>query len=220
MKEKLKCYYDTFRGPPNYTPFDEKFNELHFLKYRTKMHVKKLNSLKYNYVEWFSKKCQSFLDCVKLTQILAAKLVPNDIENMQDFKKIHDMSRRFPRNGTPRDSNPAKMDDFSMFWQEMVTLKEETDDLYESLCRYCDSVTRLRQPSIKPEIDRLKAQLDEAYSEDYKFTDLKNERENLFVYKVAPYDYRYHGLLGYIPYLLTLTLKLTTWLSKIHLEKE
>lgn len=209
-----------YSGPPNYTPFDESMIELDFIKVRTKAQIKKLNSLKFRYIEWFTKKCKSFLECIKLTQILAVKLIPGDIETMKDFKKIHDMSRRFPRNGTPRDSNPAKMDEFFMFWLEMTDLKEETDDIYNGLCKYCEKVTRLRQPSIKVEIDRLKAVLDEAFSEDFVFTDVKNERENLFVYKVAPTDHRYHGIMGYIPHLLTVSVKMLTWVTKVHLEKE
>lgn len=213
-------YVFLFSGPPNYTPFDESMIELDFIKVRTKAQIKKLNSLKFRYIEWFTKKCKSFLECIKLTQILAVKLIPGDIETMKDFKKIHDMSRRFPRNGTPRDSNPAKMDEFFMFWLEMTDLKEETDDIYNGLCKYCEKVTRLRQPSIKVEIDRLKAVLDEAFSEDFVFTDVKNERENLFVYKVAPTDHRYHGIMGYIPHLLTISVKMLTWVTKVHLEKE
>lgn len=171
-------------------------------------------------MDWFTRKCQSFLDGIKLTQILANKLVPTDIETIKDFKRVHDMSRRFPKNGTPRDTNPAKMDDFYMFWLTMVDLKEETDELYQSLCKYCDSVTRLRQPAVKREIDRLKELLDEAYSEEFVFTDVKNERDNLFVYKVATFDHKYHGILGYIPFLMTLSIRMLAWFGKVHLEKE
>ncbi|XP_045204359.1 uncharacterized protein LOC123557140 isoform X1 [Mercenaria mercenaria] len=220
MNTSMDLTYRDYFGPPNYTPFDESMIELDFIKVRTKSQIKKLNSLKIRYMEWFTRKCKSFLDGIKLTQILAAKIVPNDIQTMKDFKKIQDMSRRFPRNGTPRDSNPAKMDEFSMFWAEMLDLKEETDDLYEALCKYCEGVTRLRQPSIKVEIDRLKVILDEGFSEDFVFTDVKNERDNLFVYKVAPTDHQYHGIMGYIPYLLTVSKKLLAWVTKVHLEKE
>lgn len=207
-------------GPPKMTPFDEKMVELDFLKYETKAHMKKLNSCRFRYREWFYKKCQSFLDAVKLTQIVAAKMIPAEIKTMVDFRKVHDMSRRFPRNGTPRDAGPAKMDDFMMFWTEMLELKETTDELYEKLCKYYSSVERLRQPSIKLEVDRLYGIITTAYSEDFDFTDLKNERENLYIYKIAPFDSTFHGLMGYIPYLLTLSLKMFHWLGKIHLEKE
>lgn len=202
------------------TPFDEKMVELDFLKYETKAHMKKLNSCRFRYMDWFTRKCQTFLDAVKLTQIIAAKMVPAEVKSLADFRKIHDMSRRFPRNGTPRDAGPAKMDEFMMFWSEMLDLKETTDELYEKLCKYKDSVSRLRQPSIKSEVDRLYEIVSDAYSEEFDFTDLKNERENLFVYKVAPFDHNFHGLMGYIPYLLTMTIKMFHWLGKVHLEKE
>lgn len=209
-----------YSGPPCYTPFDESMIDLDVIKVRTKSHFRKVNSLKFRYMDWFTQKCKSFLDGMKLTQILALKIVPDNIETMQDFKKIHDMSRRFPRNGTPRDANPAKMDRFYMFWLEMTGLKEETDELYEALCTYCEGVTRLRQPSIKVEIDRLKAILDHAVSDEFVFTDVKNEIDNLYIYKIAPTDYKYHGILGYIPYLLTVSLRMLSWIGKIHLEKE
>ena len=107
-----------------------------------------------------------------------------------------------------------------MFWLTMVDLKEETDDLYRSLCKYCDSVSRLRQPAIKREIDRLKTQLDEAYTEEFVFTEVNNERDNLFTYKVATFDRAYHGLLGYIPFLMTSSVRMLAWFGKVHLEKE
>lgn len=209
-----------FSGPPNYTPFDESMIELEFIKSRTKSQIKRINSLKFKYIDWFSRKCKSFLDGIKLTQILANKLVPTDIETIKDFKQVYDMSRRFPRNGTPRDTNPAKMEEFYMFWLTMVDLKEETDELYQSLCKYCDSVTTLRQPAVKREIDRLKGILDESFNDEFVFTDVKNERDNLFVYKVATFDHKYHGLLGYIPYLMTSSVRMLAWFGKVHLEKE
>ncbi|KAL4229707.1 hypothetical protein ACF0H5_010095 [Mactra antiquata] len=220
MGGSMDLTYRDYFGPPNYTPFDEKMIELDFIKVRTRSHVKKLNALKLHYIDWFTRKCATFLEGIKLTQILAAKLVPPEIKTMQDFRKIHDISRRFPRNGTPRDSNPGKMDDYMMFWNEMVELKEETDEIYESLCKYCELVTRLRQPQIKREIDRLKGLLDEAFSEEFNFSEVKNERDNLFVYKVAPFDHRFHGIMGYIPFLLTLSVRMLTWVVKVHLEKE
>lgn len=209
-----------FSGPPNYTPFDESMIELDFIKVRTKAQIKRINSLKHKYIDWFSRKCQSFLDGIKLTQILANKLVPADIETMKDFKTVYNMSRRFPKNGTPRDTNPGKMEEFYMFWLTIVDLKEETDELYQSMCKYCEGVTRLRHPAIKLEIDRLKAILDESFNEEFVFTDVKNERDNLFVYKVATFDHKYHGLLGYIPYLMTLSVRMLAWFGKVHLEKE
>ena len=212
--------FSHFSGPPKMTPFDEKMVELDFLKYETKVHMKKLNSCRFRFRDWFSRKCQSFLDAVKLTQIIAATMVPAEIKTITDFRKVHNMSRKFPRNGTPRDAGPAKMDDFIMFWSEMLELKETTDELYEKLCKYYNSVERLRQPSIKKEIDRLYEIINKAYSEDFDFSDVKNERDNLFIYKVAPFDYQYHGLMGYIPYLLTESLNLFHWLGKCHLEKE
>lgn len=212
--------YRDYFGPPNYTPFDEKMIELDFLHHRTKDHIKKLNGLKLKYMDWFTRKCHSFLESIKLTQVLAPKMLPVEIKTMQDYKKIMDMSRRFPRNGTPRDLGPAKMDEFYFFWLEMVALKEDTDDLYESLCKYCESVTRLRQPSIKLEIDRLKQLLDEYHSEEFDFSDVKNERDNLFVYKLAPVDYSYHGIMGFIPFLVTSSVRMLSWFRKVYLEKE
>ncbi|XP_052796222.1 uncharacterized protein LOC128228763 [Mya arenaria] len=212
--------YRDYFGPPSYTPFDVSMIELDFIKTRTKSQIKRINSLKLKYMDWFSRKSQTFLDSIKLTQILSQKLVPSEIQAMEDFKKIHAMSRRFPRNGTPRDTNPGKMDDFYMFWLTMVDLKEETDDLYEGLCKYCEGVTRLRQPFIKDEIDSMKEKLDDGFSKEFVFTGISNERDNLFTYKVAAFDHTFHGILNFIPYLMTLSVRMLAMFGKIHLEKE
>ncbi|KAL3879467.1 hypothetical protein ACJMK2_031764 [Sinanodonta woodiana] len=212
--------YRDYFGPPKLTKFDEKMIELKFLKYEIKAHMKKINALKLKYRDWFSSKQQSFLDSVKLIQILAGKMVPNEISTLEHFKKVHRMACKFPRNGTPRDGGPAKMDEFMFFWNELCSLKIETDELYEKIGKYCDSITDLRQPAVKDRVDEMYKQLNIAFAEDFDFTCINNEKDNLFTYSISTYDHKYHGLVGYVPYLMTLSLRMFHYALKLHLEKE
>lgn len=202
-----------------WTDIELKMAELDRMKHDASRHLHRLNSMKMRYMDWFQHKHQSFLDSIKIIHILAAQLLPKDITTVTHFKKVLELARKFPRNGTPRDSSPDKMDEFLMFWDQLIMLKYENDALYDKICDFCNSIKRLRQPELKTEIDRLHYRLNIIFSEDYSFMNIHNERDNLFTYRVAIHDHKYHGLLSYIPYVLSYCTKICYWTSKLYIEK-
>ena len=192
--------------------------ELDELQNETNRHLGKLNSLKMRYMEWFSRKQQSFLDSMKLIHYLGDTLLPPQINTIKNYRRVSDLSRKMPRNGTPRDQTPGRMDEFLFFWEEFVMLKKENDKIYSKVCDFCNSIQRLREPVLKDEIDRLHYKLVLFCSEDYDFTSINNERNNLFTYRVALHDHKYHGLVSYIPFLVGFAAKICYWVSKLHIE--
>ncbi|XP_069129958.1 uncharacterized protein [Argopecten irradians] len=211
----------TYRDYHNrvFTHTEKKMMELDRLKLLANKHLGRLHQLKMRYIDWFNRKHQSFLDSIKLIHTLGGSLLPFEVDTIRHYRRVRDLSRRFPRNGTPRDSSPVKMDEFISFWEEMYMLKHENDALFDTVEHFCHSIRRLRQPEIKDEIDRLHYKLNLFCAEDYKFTELNNERDNLFTYKVAPHDHKYHGLMNFIPFLLGYATRLCYWTSKLYIEK-
>ncbi|XP_061185338.1 uncharacterized protein LOC133197094 [Saccostrea echinata] len=210
----------TYRDYHNksFSKFELKMMELEDLKNEANRHVGRLNSLKMRYMDWFLRCQQSFLDSIKLIHILGGDLLPREINTIRNFKKVMRFSGQLPSNGTPRDGSKGKMIGFLLFWEEMLTLKRENDALYRKICDFCNSIRRLREPILKDEIDRLHQRLNLFLSEDYDFTAISNDRHNLFTYRVALHDHRYHGLVSYIPFLLSIANKLCYWTSKLYIE--
>ncbi len=52
------------------------------------------------------------------------------------------------------------------------------------------------------------------------FTEVHNERDNLFTYQLGQCDHKFVGLLGYVPYLLKIATNICFWCNKMYLEKE
>lgn len=193
--------------------------ELDRLELLANQHMGRLHQLKMRYIDWFSRKRQSFLDSLKLIHVLGGSLLPFEVDTIRHYRRVQDLARRFPRNGTPRDSSPVKMDEFISFWDEMFVLKLENDALFDTVEHFCFSIKRLREPELKDEIDRLHYRLNLFCAEDFKFTELNNERDNLFTYRVSQQDTAYHGLLSFIPFLLSYTTRICYWTSKLYVEK-
>lgn len=210
----------TYRDYHNrvFSPEDKKDIELDALKDECNRHMGRLNGLKMRYIDWFSRRQNSFLDSMKLIHLLGAQLLPKEVNTINHYRKVVSMAKKFPRNGTPRDGSSSKMEEFLMFWDEWYMLKLENDNLYSKVSDYCKSVRKLRQPEIKFEIDRLHYRLNLICSEDFDFTHITNERHNLFTYKVALQDHKYHGLVSYIPYLIGHAVRLSYWSTKLHVE--
>ncbi|XP_041356613.1 uncharacterized protein LOC121373883 [Gigantopelta aegis] len=202
------------------TLFDVKFMELEKLKLDCHKHMCRLNDLKIVYRDWFDRRRQSFLDAIKTVQITYPQMVPTNILTLSHFKSLYLFTNKVPKSGKRINETPAKMEAFLSFWSQFCDLKSQSDILYERICTYCDSITRLREPKIKLEIDRLHKQFTVASSENYNFTHVNNEKDNLFTYRVAMPDHQYHGLVSFMPYLLQLATKVCYYCGKLHIEKE
>jgi len=112
------------------------------------------------------------------------------------------------------------MAEFVAFWDAMQALHLEGQQLYQQICDFCQSVTRMREPHINETVDDLQRELNTAMEEDFVFTEVHNERDNLFTYQLGQCDHKFVGLLGYVPYLLKIATNICFWCNKMYLEKE
>lgn len=210
----------TPRDTPRMTPFELKFMELERLKKEISCHLGKLNSVRNRYMDWFDKRRQSFVDAVKLLQITLPLLVPEEHNTMRQFRKLHQTAKSVPKRGMPVERCADRIGEFLAFYDELKELKITHDLLYEKLCVYCASVTRIREDDKKDNVDELQRTLTKAMDEDFDYDSVHNERDNLYTYKVAQHDHKFHGLLAYVPYLLKVATNMCYWSCQVYLEKE
>ncbi|XP_046551322.1 uncharacterized protein LOC124261044 [Haliotis rubra] len=202
------------------TRFDEKQIELDRIKNDFRRHLGRLNSLRLHYRNWFDRQFQSFVDSIKIVQLTFPCLVPREIVYMSHFLQIFEFVKKLPQNGRTFGRNLDKMTQFHDFWTTFCELKKEGDALNASMCAFCDSITRLREPHLRLDIDNMQARLDQASNQDYNFTKLHNERDNLFVYRIAGHDDKLQPLVGYLPYLLKIATGICYWSTRLYIEKE
>ncbi|KAK7097660.1 uncharacterized protein [Littorina saxatilis] len=205
---------------PRMTPFEVKMMELERLKKEISRNLGRFNSVRNDYMDWFEKRRQSFVDSLKLLQITFPLLVSDNNNTMKLFREVYRCASKIPRRGMPVERCADRMKEFLDFVDRLVELKKDQDVLYDKLCAYCNSVSRIREPHQKENVDFLQKTLTQAFDENFDFDRLHNERDNLFTYRVAQHDHKFHGLLSYVPYLLKVSTNMCYWACQIYLEKE
>ncbi|XP_005101080.1 uncharacterized protein LOC101846970 [Aplysia californica] len=203
-----------------YSDFQIKARELDLLKTEVLNHLGKLNAVKLHYMDWFDRRRQTFVDSVKLMQITLPQIVPQETSSIGNFRKAYDVARKLPKRGFPVERCAEIMGEYFDFWNRLLELHREGIEVYNKVCKYCSGVTRMREPHINDTVDDLQKRLNMSIQEDFNFMSVHNERDNLFTYRVAQHDHRFHGLLAYIPYLLKMATTICFWCNKMFLEKE
>ncbi|KAK2161863.1 hypothetical protein LSH36_108g02100 [Paralvinella palmiformis] len=197
-----------------------KNKELDVIKKKIKKVMGKFNIVQCNYSDWFKRQQKSFLFDVKSMQVIMPSLVAQEVHNVKDLRSIVRMGQAMQQAGRGI-GTLERLDKFLGFWDEFCEVRKELDDLIFDLNRYVVSITSLREPEIKTDLDGMYDDLTYKCSETYMFGDLNNERDNLFTYALNVSDQQFMGLIGYLPYLLKLATKICfRVISKVHLEQE
>ncbi|KAK6173178.1 hypothetical protein SNE40_016682 [Patella caerulea] len=206
--------------PVKLSAFDEKLVELTTLKNEVSQHLSHLNGLRVRYTDWFKRKRQTFIDAIKLIQISCPWAIPPVITSITKLRYTLELAQKIPRVGIPTRTLSTTINEYLDYWDELCCLKVTGQGIYEKVCAFCDSITRLRDPMLKVEIDNLQSQLNESCTEDFYFMDTHNEKHNLLFYNIAPQDFNFHGLLSFIPFLLRIATHICYWSTKLYIEKE
>ena len=207
------------RGYRDMTNFRERDLELDILKVKAHRHLCQLNQLRVEYIAWWTQKHQSFVNGMNLIQFNQPSLIPREVTTLNLYRKTIDVAQRLSKAGQ-RVPHLDQLESLMEFWDKFKRLKENGDALYADFCRFCASIKRLRRPEVKAETDLIKIAMDSTTREDFDFSEVNNERDNLFTYKLNVSDRRFMGLISYIPFLLTHLSRLYYLISKIHLERE
>ncbi|ESP04418.1 hypothetical protein LOTGIDRAFT_170810 [Lottia gigantea] len=207
------------RFPPEPTEFDKKFLELDNLKKEVSQHLGRLNNMRVRYTDWFERRKQTFMDSIKIIQVYSPIKMPK-ITSMGNLLTIIHLAERIPKRKLSKEWISPTIQEFLMFWSEICDLKVIGDEIYNKVCVYCDSITRLRDPYLKTKVDNLHTQLTVSCCEEFYFMDVHDERHNLGFYSISSQDFQFQGLMGFIPYLLRLSTQICYWSTKLYLEKE
>ena len=200
--------------------FHVKNTELHNIKKRSLKLMGKFNALHVEYSDWFKRQEQSFVDSVKSVQVMFPTLVPQHLSTIKNFRTLHAMGKECNAS-RPLPGGFDKMDRFLHYWSQFCELKEElVNDTMMEINQYIASVTRMREPEKKDEIDVLLLELMKKHSEDYDFRNAHNEKDNLYTYRLMVCDNTFLGLVGYMPYLIGYCTKICFMITKLYLEKE
>lgn len=110
---------------------------------------------------------------------------------------------------------------FREFWNRFIELRDECEDTVLSPVNiYCFSITRLREPKIKAQIDSLALEINVKSSTDYDFANTHDAKENLFIYRTGVSDRDLIGFVGFVPHLANLQRKMCYYITKLYVEKE
>lgn len=201
------------------TPFQEKYHELEVLKKDTSKVLSKFNSLHLDYADWFKRRNKTFINIVKTLQVGAKSLVPQKISCLGNFKAVKHVAEEMQ---SSKKKTPQFEDLYSFmdFWERYCGIKEEMDRvIMKRFEDYSASISGFREPDIKVKIDHMYYDLNNQFSDSFNFESIHNEKDNLYTYRVPACDYEFHGLVGYIPFLVGLSTKLCYLITKINLEK-
>jgi len=113
------------------------------------------------------------------------------------------------------------LEKYREFWDRLQELRSECDtSVLAPVNAYCFTITRLRDPNIKTQIDSLAREASVKSELDFDFSDTHNTKENLFAYRTGVSEKELIGFVGFIPHLANLQRKLLYLITKLYVEKE
>ena len=180
----------------------------------------RLNGLYCEYSDWFKRQQRSFLFDIKSMQVVVPTLVSQRVQTIKDLRGILEMGHTLVQAGRGVGS-VQRLEQFIKYWDQLCELRCDLDNLWFELNGYVVSITSLRDPEAKVELDKMYDTFTYQCSETYKFTNMNNAKDNLYTYGLSMPDQDFLGLVGYLPHLLKKSISICFRVStKIHIEKE
>lgn len=110
---------------------------------------------------------------------------------------------------------------FGSLWTRYLELRDECDtSVLSPVNAYCFTLTRLRDPNIKTQIDDIAQDINIKCDPDYNFRELHNIKENLFAYRTGVCNHELIGFIGFLSHLCNLQRKICYLITKLYVEKE
>lgn len=201
------------------TPAQFKVLEIDMLKKTTLAVMSRFHGLQLEYTDWFKRQLRSFIGILKSVQTSNRGLAPEQIKTLRHFRQLYDIALSMSNHSKlmPRFD---KLEVFLVFWKKFTNLMEDLEsEVIKPLDEFCDSVSSLRQPEVKTQIDHLCQSLRHACSEEFDFTACHNEKDNLYTYSLMTSEQEFLGLVGYIPHLIDYATKICYMTKHIHMEQ-
>lgn len=206
-------------GKMSMTLFHEKNSELSKLKKRANRLMSVFNRMYCEYADWFKRRENSFLNAVKSVQTTIPTLVPDGISTMQDYLQIVKMGRHIHSLNRTVGGHDL-LGQVEKFWNQFLEAKDQLENiLLKDIDVFNESVQCLRENNAHEKMDQLRLKLSSQCSESYDFSQIHDERNHLFTYRLMVCDQGFLGLIGYLPYLLNYAIKICFLVNQIYIEK-
>ena len=191
--------------------------ELISIKKRAAEHLSCCNSLSVEYADWFTRQQQTFIDAIKSVQVAVPAPLSTEITTISQYRALCQMAHVLSRSGKCfRQSD--KLECFLEYWDRFCQLQKElVFDVLVHLDKVMTIVTSWLKPEVKEQLNDVRALLCEEYSEDFKFADAHNEKDNLYTYRLNVCDQRFLGLVSYIPYLMQYNTRICHLIRKLRI---
>ena len=148
-------------------------------------------------------------------------LVPQHLSTLKNFHTLYTMGEQQVQNRHRIPGGFDKLEIFLQYWKMFCDLKIELEaELLPEITAFVNSVTRMREPEKKRELDDTLLELQANFSEEFDFRNVHDEKSNLFAYRLRVCDQNFLGLVGYIPFLINYCTKICFLVTKLYLEKE
>ena len=201
------------------TPIQMKVYELDNFKKTVHGVLARFNNLRLEYMDWYKNRIKTFITVLKSVLAIQGPHVAVKISNIEKYRSVYKHAKNLA-SGSRLISNFQPLDTFFSFWVRFQQIMEDLDkEVILALNQHCESVTSLRQPEVKAQIDLLYDALLKASCEDFDFSECHNEKDNLFTYGLMTSDNEFHGLVAYIPYLIDYAAKICYLTTRISVEK-
>ena len=198
------------------TPIQMKVYELDNFKKTVHGVLARFNSLRLEYMDWYKNRIKTFITVLKSVLAIQGPQLAVQITNIERYRGVYKHAKILASKSRLI-SKFEPLETFFSFWVRFQQIMEDLDkEVILALNQYCETVTSLRQPDVKLQIDLLYDSLLKASCEDFDFSNCHNEKDNLFTYGLMTSDNDFHGLVAYIPYLIDYAAKICYLATRVN----
>ncbi|KAH9499559.1 hypothetical protein Btru_078120 [Bulinus truncatus] len=209
----------TVKLPYTHRHYRYTHRELERLKCQFSKHLRYLNALRFLYTDWFERRHKTFSELITLGHVKVPHIVPARFDCVRSFRQSCESLSKVSRSALSFEKCLGIMNELMQFWHRFMSLNQQGRSLHKKLSDFCQGVSELRDQRLKSQVDVLQERLNREVSEDFDFSKVHNERDNLFTYKMSLPNQCFHGLFSLIPYLLKMATSICYLSCKIYLEK-
>lgn len=202
------------------TSFELKLMELAQLKSQAVAHMRRLNALNVNYMDWFGRRQKTFVDalqCLQATYPQCAILETNTIRNL---KMGYEAAKTISRRGCSVKGCAYPLGEYLGFWDRLLDLHRQGQCVHKKISDYCNGVREMKDPQLNELVGQLQGRLNQELSENFDFMNIRCTPSELFTYRVGGHDPRFQRLVAFIPHLLQTSTHICFLCNKMVLEKD
>ncbi|BFZ14646.1 hypothetical protein BsWGS_17685 [Bradybaena similaris] len=202
------------------TPFELKLTELAQLKSQAVAHMRLLNALKVNYVDWFDRRQKTFVDALQCLQTIYPQCEIFDTNTIGNLKMGYEAAKTVSKKGCSVQGCATPLGEYLGFWDRLVDLHRQGQCVQRKIHDYCNGVREMKDPQLNEMVGQLQERINQELRENFNFMNIRGTSSDLFSYRVGGHDPRLRRLVAFIPHLLQTSTHICFLCNKMILEKD